>query len=294
MIILGEKIKEVRKRKKLTQKEVAEGVCTQVTISKIENKNSIPNMRILTKICDRLDIKINEVILSEEDSNENYDSLKEIRELIRLYKFNQAETLLNQLNEEKLTNNYEKKLYYYYKGKLLSGFRKKFEEGLSFLNLALLIQNDSQAYKILDALITNTVASLYFQKKEIEKSRIYFNKSLEELEKTDFVSDSDYTIASKIYYNNAEFYSEINDYYKALEFVEKGIELALEIKLIERLDRLYYEKAFNLAKLDKNVEAEKNYLISMGFAQVNQNSVIVAVIKEDLNEFDLSFELGNF
>ncbi|TFJ73125.1 transcriptional regulator, partial [Carnobacterium divergens] len=34
MIILGKKIKKIRKQQKLTQKELSQGICTQVTISK--------------------------------------------------------------------------------------------------------------------------------------------------------------------------------------------------------------------------------------------------------------------
>lgn len=290
MIILGDRIKELRKQKKLTQKKLAEGVCTQVTISKIENKNSIPTIRILTKICERLNVQIEDVVVVEDESNENYDLLKEIGEFIRLYKFDSAEKCLNKLDEGKLISKYEKKLFYYYKGFLLSNQSNETEEALSFLNLALLIQSNSQAYQLLDALTTNIVAILYLNKEELERARVYFNKTLEDIEKIDFISESDFENASKIYYNNAKFYSEVNDYFMALELLEKGIELALEAKLIERLDRLYYEKAFNLAKLNKNVEAEKNYLISMGFAQVNQNNIIIKIIKKDLKTFNLSFE----
>ena len=36
--VAGEKIKTARKRKKLSQAELAKGICTQATISNIENK----------------------------------------------------------------------------------------------------------------------------------------------------------------------------------------------------------------------------------------------------------------
>ena len=36
--VAGEKIKTARKKKKLSQAELAKGICTQATISNIENK----------------------------------------------------------------------------------------------------------------------------------------------------------------------------------------------------------------------------------------------------------------
>ena len=50
MRILGEKVRQFRKRKGMSQKELADGICTQATISLIEKKSKIPSMKIMMKI----------------------------------------------------------------------------------------------------------------------------------------------------------------------------------------------------------------------------------------------------
>ncbi|CCO13055.2 helix-turn-helix family protein [Carnobacterium maltaromaticum LMA28] len=56
MKTLGDVIKEKRLAKGLKQGELAEGICTQATISNLENKSGMPNLPILIAIANRLDI----------------------------------------------------------------------------------------------------------------------------------------------------------------------------------------------------------------------------------------------
>lgn len=53
--VAGEKSKQRVKRKKLSQAELAKGICTQATISNIENKNVCDSLDIFSSVCLRLD-----------------------------------------------------------------------------------------------------------------------------------------------------------------------------------------------------------------------------------------------
>ena len=53
-ITFGEMIRRVRKAKKMTQEEVAEGICTVSSLSKLENGSQIPSRQKFQKIMERL------------------------------------------------------------------------------------------------------------------------------------------------------------------------------------------------------------------------------------------------
>ncbi|WP_325052396.1 helix-turn-helix domain-containing protein [Carnobacterium maltaromaticum] len=55
--MLGDVIKEKPLAKGLKQGELAEGICTQATISNLEKKSGMPNLPILIAIANRLDIE---------------------------------------------------------------------------------------------------------------------------------------------------------------------------------------------------------------------------------------------
>ncbi|CAD5903074.1 hypothetical protein [Carnobacterium maltaromaticum] len=54
------------------------------------------------------------------------------------------------------------------------------------------------------------------------------------------------------------------------------------------LDRLFYEKAFNLVKIGEMKEAEKFYFHAASVASLNGNDVVVKAIKMDMKEFKIS------
>lgn len=71
---IGNFILEQRKAKKLTQAKLAEKLfVSEKTISKWENGNGIPDTNTLPKLCEILEVSINELLNGEKISNENYE-----------------------------------------------------------------------------------------------------------------------------------------------------------------------------------------------------------------------------
>lgn len=71
---IGKFISENRKRKKLTQLELAEKLgVTDRTISNWENGKNMPDLSLFKPLCDILDITINELMSGEKLSNKEYN-----------------------------------------------------------------------------------------------------------------------------------------------------------------------------------------------------------------------------
>jgi transcriptional regulator with XRE-family HTH domain len=60
-MFLGTRIYERRRQQGLTQTELAHQICTQNTISKLEKHNVAPTVNILIKLCERLNLTLNDV-----------------------------------------------------------------------------------------------------------------------------------------------------------------------------------------------------------------------------------------
>jgi len=58
----GKAIRAARKKMRLSQVELAEGITTQATISLVENQNRVPNADVLLAILDRLNLEISEFV----------------------------------------------------------------------------------------------------------------------------------------------------------------------------------------------------------------------------------------
>lgn len=75
---IGSFIQQIRKEKKLTQKQLADLInVSDKTISKWENGNSLPDTSILLLLCDALGISINELLSCQLISPEDYSKKAE-------------------------------------------------------------------------------------------------------------------------------------------------------------------------------------------------------------------------
>lgn len=95
MIQIGAIIKSKHLAKKLTQAELALNICTQATISKLENKGTLPTISILLKITDRLDIEFSEIYTYTSGKSASYSAIySEVQDLCRLLKHREAYDLI--------------------------------------------------------------------------------------------------------------------------------------------------------------------------------------------------------
>lgn len=62
---------EVRKKAGLSQGELAQDICTQATLSRFERGGKIPSVKILTQLCNRLGISIDELFRTVPESRSN-------------------------------------------------------------------------------------------------------------------------------------------------------------------------------------------------------------------------------
>ncbi len=70
MKLLGDKIKEIRKRKNISQQELADKLfVSDKTISSWEKNRTEPNLDMIVKICDILDISVSHLIYDNIDKN---------------------------------------------------------------------------------------------------------------------------------------------------------------------------------------------------------------------------------
>ncbi len=121
-----EKFVAARKAKGLSQQEVAEGICTQATVSRFERNGQIPSLKILTQLCQRVGIEFDDIFPSihiKRDEKERL--LEEIEYQLIVLEYHEAFQKLKSLNIKELSP--QQKLHYLY----LQGFLN------TFLNLDL-------------------------------------------------------------------------------------------------------------------------------------------------------------
>lgn len=99
---LSELIRQLRIEKGLTQEQLAEGICSPVTISRIENGTQMPSNKVLELLLDRLGDDLFHTFgtaVLQSDAREQKNREKEIIHYIASGKIKEAENLLEEANE---------------------------------------------------------------------------------------------------------------------------------------------------------------------------------------------------
>lgn len=291
MMLLGDLIKAKRLEKGLTQAELAAGICTQASISNLEKNQRIPPLMTLLAIGNRLNLNFDELSdYAIEQENPTSDVFNRVRTLRKQFKLKEAyDLIIEELPLDKLKTYHKKKQYYYYLGITgLLGYNKISEAHYNF-NLALSSESEPNL-DFYDILTINGIGLAYYFESEEEKARTYFEKSLVQLDQfmSQMVSLDESIEITKLYYATAKFYSEIKEYSKAVDLCSLGIQVQLDQHVNYELEMLYYEKAFNLAKLNKKSEAEECYYYATALAKMINNTMVVETIKENIIKFRLN------
>lgn len=121
------------------------------------------------------------------------------------------------------------------------------------------------------------VAMIYLSKGELDFAKVYVERTLKILNDTDF----DNLMVCAVYYNIATYYSKIENYEKAIQLCEKGIEYNKKHKSTHSLEYLLYEIAFCHKQLGEDDYLER-YMDAKKVACFNGNDHAVKVIENDL------------
>ena len=255
MWIDGEKIKQKRLDLGLTQCALSKGICTQATISHIENKNHVPRVKTAQLVCKKLDLTLDANLLLKAD--DMYHDL--ITDCFSLYLSRNPIKLrrkLDQVKFNKLKNPYLIVQYYIMIAYLEYHVRKYEIADKAILLAQKQLTKDPHAYYELiiltDLMIINSI-------KGQEKQIVYYGKLAYTLAiKLMPSSANESTIVSNCLYDIAEVYQKWNYSNLAL----KIINLIIKNHQKNVLQLAVYGKAYIMKSyLAKNKQQAINDLV---------------------------------
>lgn len=275
MRIKGDIIRTVRKQKKLSQVTLAAGICTQGTVSNIENKNVCDSLEILDAICKRLNLSL-ESVLDDNDEKKLTSLLNRVEELCNTFKHKEAHSLLKStsINVADFQNKELEVRWLYFMGITnLLGYNNT-TDSLFYFYRADELGDSNSVYAILSV---NSLGIVYEMANELDKARVYYEKSIDMLKKMTIKIPIE---ATKVFFNTAKFYSLIKNYETAYDLAIEGMALNQTYQSLYMLDLLAYEAAFNDFMRSPELK-NPDFNSAKVFATFNNNESLLDVIASD-------------
>lgn len=286
---IGEYIKCCRKNKKISQVELAKGICTQATISNIESETNLPSFYVLEKIAEKLEISL-EAFYKQNSTKETeiVAHLVVVDRYCEQFKHAKAYEYLDEnikKSDIKSLSSSNKKRYYYFLGFTLlmekddlSGAKKSFIKVLRIPS-KLVIE---------DVLSLMSLGILFMKSGDSATAQTFFYECLELIDNEISINDSNIRDVIKIYYNIAKFESMKENFQSAINICEKIIQIGIDFDTMFFLPAIIYELGFNLAQVGKIEAAIDNYKVSYYLAEIRSNEMLKNVIKSDLKSLGVN------
>lgn len=237
-MFLGSVIYDKRRSLNLTQSDLANGLCNQNTISKMEKHNMTPQMDVLIKICQRLDLSLNDIFseFSSDTKSEQTFVLNDIERDVLLDDLDSVEDKLALVQDELKAK--DRAQYDFIMG--IVEFRTSNFELSSFHFDKVLREtkaDDDNIYTLMSYLFKGKI---YYCQEHFDEADYYLNlisSSLKENFNVNNASGLEIIFLSKML---GKAYLEIKQFESARAVSERGLKFANDYHLSYFIDDLNY------------------------------------------------------
>ncbi|AUI70956.1 helix-turn-helix transcriptional regulator [Companilactobacillus alimentarius] len=283
MKILGEKIRHYRKLRGISQSELADGICTQATVSLIEKKDKIPSMEILVRICERLGITMNLVIVN--DDSQIYSIISDIKKSFYEDDFDGISDKLGKLNNINVNNKQEIKLIHFFHGLIEYVSSKNYDKAIFDFNRAMNVNIAN--VDMYDILIDIFTAKAYINKKSDDEARVYYDQAKDLIKSSlDKIGDENYHDSILIYANMADLSLRLDDNQQAVEYANEGIFIARKEQTLFKLDEMYCYLAD--AGTREGQKTDEDYIKAYVISSVSENKQVFEKLKSKVKDMHLN------
>ncbi|WP_082196973.1 helix-turn-helix domain-containing protein [Bacillus sp. FJAT-27916] len=256
--VIGQRIRELRKSLKLSQEELAEGICTQAQISKIEKGDVFPYANTLYLISKKLGVDVN--YFFEIGSTPRIDYVNEVIRQLRLarrsWNFEDIERIISLEEKNPLftQNNRNLQMILWHKAIYQHAVYEDSEKAREILWDAInKTHTNDKIWSEREIELLITIGSIYADEGRQHESLETLLQALEHIKQVVFISDN--TILPRLCYNLARVYAKDGNFEESIFYCKMGIKHCLEKDNLYPLGELHYHLCFNYEKIGRYQDA---------------------------------------
>jgi transcriptional regulator with XRE-family HTH domain len=283
---VGKKIKELRKNSGLSQEDLAEGVCTQAQISKIEKGDVFPYASTLYQISQKLGVDVN--YFFDIGTTPRLDYVQEVfQQLLILRRSLRFEEMMDIVRAEEhnplfIQNNKNLQLLLWHKGIYLYEVKKDLDSSVKILREAINITNvKGKILQERDLEILLSLGAIYFNE-DIDKALEVFEDIKGHLQLLPHLNN--YAIKTRLLYNLARVLTRLERIDESNRYCEEAIKWALQKDSLYLLGEVHYHIGYNLELLNQPQKAKAYMEKALIVFELQQDDKYTKFIKGKIKE----------
>lgn len=277
----GRKVAYFRKAKGISIKKLAEDLCDESTIYRLEKGKQLPRLEIVSEICQKLEIPFKALFPFNEEIE---DLKKKCREFTYVADYlsleliiEESERVLNELNSTYSKLEF-KKFIMWHRAILLHKKEHRVDDALTTLNSLVSLKNYSSE---LDISIVNSIGLIYLAKGNY-KEALHIYKDLYAIVKNRVIIE-DYTLLPRIGYNYSNSLFKMGMYKEGLLIGKEVLFYLKTNNLMYSLGETYHLIGVLSKKNGDLKDAEEAFNQALLVFMFTGNNLNVSRTKKDLN-----------
>ncbi|NMH70485.1 helix-turn-helix transcriptional regulator [Bacillus sp. RO3] len=293
--VIGKKIKEMRKAARMTQGELAKGICTQALISRIEKGDIYPSATALYQISVKLGVDVN--YFFEIGTTPRLDYIKEVERQLRYLRINRHYEEMMEVIKTEETNplfyrdDKKLQLLYWHKGIYQYEVNKDAEEAFSLLHQAYELTADvKKAMSEREMQILSSIGNIHFSIHQYEEALHHFRLVETALHMTEALHDK--SIKARLFYSIARVLTRTGELEASTTYCLDAIKWCLEEELLWGLGELHYQVGYNYELSGDNEKALPYFKHALHMFELREDEAYVAFLAPKIAEMSKPFADG--
>ena len=246
----------------LTQGDLAEGICTQALISRIEKGDIYPSATALYQIAVKLGVDIN--YFFEIGTTPRLDYIREVERQLKYfrntwdYKGMMEVVKMEEKNPLFYKDNEKLQLLYWHKAIYLHEEKKEFESAITLLHKAYhLTANTKKAMSEIEMQILSSTGTIHAAHEQYDEALDYYHQVENAMKTTEQLHDK--VIKTKLFYMIARVLTRCGRLEESTDYCLKAIKWCFAEELLWGIGELHYQIGYNY-ELMNDVENALFYL----------------------------------
>lgn len=270
-----ERFIEARKASGLSQNELSDGICTQATLSRFENNSQVPSLKILMKLCNRLNVPLGELFPKVGvKHSEIIEKMNQAEFYLITSEYELAAALLdaiavNELAAEPLLA----RRFHYLKGFVMIAQQAPVIDIL-FMFDQILVEEETNESEIFNLLAFTGIGMTYARENDLEKAEFYFQKVLERIYQYPAKSTEDTWRVLNIVFQSGVFFSRLGELEIGNALLQHAVIICSDNHVTYYLARAAIQLAEN-AIIQKEPKANilERIYDARAYSKINRNTI---------------------
>ncbi|WP_078579063.1 helix-turn-helix domain-containing protein [Salipaludibacillus agaradhaerens] len=284
--LIGENIKMYREKAGMSQTDLADGICSQAQISRIEKGEVIPLSTTLYQIAKKLEIDINDFFNMAHYKRFDYinEVKNEIRKSIRLKDYRTVYDIVNSEKRNAVFSSLEHQQFLMWHEGISSYYLKKgFRRSLDVLlkSLQLTRSKEKTLYSATEIEILNSIGIIFNEEGELTLSVQYYEQALREMHKCQKKMD---LTKIRVYYGLTKSLTALGRHRDSFAYAQNGIRLCAQLESLYLLGELHFQAGMNCFHMKQLKKSGVHLYKAQLTFEIMDNDEYVEIIKANIKE----------